>query len=67
MAARTPYRPTASGVRESSLGPPAAYEHLHNPSFDFFRLGRTELSIAKGRVAISIPEVISDLWIKQVE
>jgi Tol biopolymer transport system component/DNA-binding winged helix-turn-helix (wHTH) protein len=49
------------------VGPPVPYEHLHSQSFDFFRLGRTELNVSKRGVVIGIPEVISDLWIKQVD
>jgi Tol biopolymer transport system component len=49
------------------IGPPTPYEHRHSLSFDFFRLGRTELSVARNSIIISVPEVVSDLWIKQVE
>ena len=49
------------------IGPPIPFEHLHGLSFDFFRLGRTQLSVSKTRIIISIPEVYSDLWIKQVD
>ena len=53
-------------VTKHPTGAPVAYEHMHANSFDFFRQRRTELSVAADKLVIGVPEIYSDLWIKQV-
>jgi eukaryotic-like serine/threonine-protein kinase len=56
-------------VTKHPLGPPYAYEHFHDPAgrAGAFDVWHSDLSVARDKMLINLPQVHSDTWITQMQ
>ncbi len=57
-------------VTKHPLGPPFAFEHFHNSAGSAGvsrRVRRSDLSVARDKILINLPQVHSDIWMTQMQ
>jgi hypothetical protein len=56
-------------VTKHPLGPPFAYEHFHDSAgrAGAFYLDGSDLSVARDKILINLPQVHSDTWMTQMQ
>ena len=54
-------------VTKHPVGPPIAYEHFHNSLGRDADQGASNLSVARDKILINLPQKRSDIWMLQVE
>ena len=56
-------------VSKHPLGPPFAYEHFHDSAgrAGAYYLGQSDLSVARDKILINLPQVHSDTWMTRMQ